>query len=283
MTFFGLSEGLFRFSLFAGIFLVMASVETFWPRRVRRHSRPTRWVTNLGMLIASYAATLAVTFVIPVTAVITAMFAETHGWGLFNLVDWPIWLEYFLGFIILDFVIWGQHLITHKVPVLWRLHRVHHTDEDMDATTAVRFHPLEILFSIAVRSAAVLLIGPTAIVVVLAEAIVNGSAVFNHANFRIPEPVDRWLRKLIVTPDMHRVHHSVIPSETDSNYGFALSIWDHVFGTYVDQPELGHAEMKIGLAEWQDDAPTRLGWTLVLPFRSPPETQSPADRGINKN
>ncbi len=273
MTFFGLTEGVFRFSLFAGIFLIMATVESFWPRRERRHVRSKRWFTNLGIMVASYLSVLAVTFVIPVTAVITAMFAEARGWGLFNLIAWPIWLEYLIAFIVLDFVIWAQHLITHKVPILWRLHRVHHADEDIDATTAVRFHPLEILFSIAVKSVAVLIIGPAAVVVVLAEAIVNGSAVFNHANLRLPENVDRLLRQLIVTPDMHRVHHSAIRTETDSNYGFALSIWDRLFGTYVDQPELGHDGMTIGLEDWQDDAPTRLGWSLALPFWSPPASR----------
>lgn len=283
MTFFGLSEGLFRFALFAGIFFVMATAETFWPRRERRHTRPARWFTNFGMMIASYGAVLAVTFVIPVTAVIAAIWAEDRGWGLFNLVDWPIWLEYGLGFIALDLTIWAQHLITHKVPILWRLHRVHHTDEDMDATTAVRFHPLEIVFSIIVKSVAVLLVGPAAVVVVLAEAIVNGSAVFNHANFRLSERVDRWLRKLIVTPDMHRVHHSVNRDETDSNYGFALSIWDRLFGTYVDQPRSGHDKMKIGLSDWQDDAPTRFGWTLALPFRTPPKSEATTDQTVNKS
>lgn len=283
MSLFGLSEGLFRFSLFAGIFLIMATVETFWPRRKRRHGRQGRWFTNIGVMIASYGAVLAVTFVIPVTAVISALAAEANGWGLFNLVDWPVWLEYVLGFIAIDFIIWGQHLLTHKVPILWRLHRVHHTDEDMDATTAVRFHPLEIVFSIFVKSVAVLAIGPAAVVVVLAEAIVNGSAVFNHANFRIPAKVDRWLRKVIVTPDMHRVHHSVIPGETDSNYGFALSIWDRMFGTYVAQPQMGHDNMKIGLSDWQDDAPTRLGWTLALPFRTPPKSAAQDEDTINKS
>ena len=150
MSIFGITEPVFRFSLFAGIFLVMALLEAWLPRRQRRHERKVRWFTNLGVLISSYAAVLAVTFVIPVTAVIAAMFAEAQGWGLFNLVNWPMWLEYLLGFIILDFVIWAQHLITHKVPMLWRIHRVHHTDEDLDATTAVRFHPLEIIFSIFV-------------------------------------------------------------------------------------------------------------------------------------
>jgi len=275
MSIFGLSEPVFRFSLFAGIFLVMALLEAWLPRRKQRHTRGRRWGTNFGILLATYASVLAVTFVIPVTAVITAMVAERNGWGLFNLVGWPIWLEWLIGFVFLDFVIWAQHLITHKLPVLWRIHRVHHTDEDIDATTAVRFHPLEILFSIAVKSIAVLVVGPAAIVVVVAEAIVNGSAIFNHANFHIPERVDRWLRLVVVTPDMHRVHHSVIGTETDSNYGFALSIWDRVFGTYTDQPAMGHDGMTLGLADWQDDAPTRFDWAMLLPFRNPPPSKSP--------
>lgn len=283
MTIFWLTEGVFRFSLFAGIFLIMATVEAFWPRRERRHVRSRRWFTNLGILASSFLSVLAVTFVIPVTAVITAMFAEARGWGLFNLTTWPNWLEFLIAFVVLDFVIWGQHLITHKVPVLWRLHRVHHTDEDIDATTAVRFHPLEILFSIVVKSIAVLIIGPAAVVVVLAEAIVNGSAVFNHANLRLPENVDRFLRMFIVTPDMHRVHHSADRRETNSNYGFALSIWDRLFGTYVDQPELGHDDMTIGLEEWQDDAPTRLGWSLALPFWSPPASHRKNEKPLSKN
>lgn len=283
MSIFGITEPVFRFSLFAGIFLIMALLEAWLPRRQRRHRRQGRWVTNFGILLSSYAAVLAVTFVIPVTAVISAMYAQTQGWGLFNLVEWPVWLEYLAGFILLDFVIWGQHLVTHKVPILWRLHRVHHTDEDLDATSAVRFHPAEIVFSVFVKSVAVLLIGPAAIVVVLAETIVNGSAVFNHANVHIPESADRWLRKLIVTPDMHRVHHSVIRTETDSNYGFALSIWDRLFRTYTDQPSDGHDNMVIGLSDWQDDAPTRLGWSLALPFRSPPRSDRVPDEPLNKN
>lgn len=275
MSIFGISEPIFRFSIFAGMFLVMAVLEAWLPRRQRRHARGGRWFTNLGMMAASYLSVLAVTFVVPVTAVITAMFAEANGWGLFNMVDWPVWLEYLIGFVFLDFVIWAQHLVTHKVPVLWRLHRVHHTDEDLDATSAVRFHPLEIIFSIFVKSVAVLLVGPAAIVVVFAETIVNGSAVFNHANVRIPESVDRWVRMVLVTPDMHRVHHSIVRGETDSNYGFALSIWDRLFGTYVDQPAAGHDKMVLGLEEWQDDAPTRLDWSLALPFRNPPVSKAP--------
>lgn len=286
LTIFGLSEGAFRFSLFATIFLVMAILETLLPRRPRRFKRHKRWVANFGVLIANYVVTFAVTyvmaFILPVTVIITAMAAEANGWGLFGRVAWPAWLEWTLAFILLDFVIWAQHLVTHKVPLLWRLHRVHHSDEDFDTTTAVRFHPLEILFSILVKISAVLLLGPPAVLVVIFEATVNGSALFNHANLRLPLPLDRALRWIIVTPDMHRVHHSVIHRETDSNYGFALSIWDRLFHTYNDQPEKGHDAMTIGLSEWQDERPTRLDWTLMLPFRNPAPSVPP-DAPPNKN
>lgn len=273
MTFFGLSEGALRFSIFAAIFLIMTALEAWWPRRERRFPRSQRWPTNLGVLAADYIAVAAVTFVIPITATLTAIWAEANGWGLFNFVDWPVWLEWIIAFAALDFVIWAQHVITHKIPILWRIHRVHHSDEDLDATSAVRFHPLEIVLSIFIKSLALILLGAPPELVVVFEATVNGSALFNHANFRLPLALDKWLRYLIVTPDMHRVHHSVIHRETDSNYGFALSIWDRIFRTYVDQPEKGHDGMTVGLNEWQDDAPTRLGWTLALPFRYPPKSK----------
>lgn len=269
MDILGLSEGTFRFSTFVTIFLIMTVLEAALPRRDRRFSRTQRWTTNIGVLLASFAAVSASTFIIPVTATLTAMAAEANGWGLFNLVDWPVWVEWLIAFVVLDFVIWGQHVVTHKVPILWRIHRVHHTDEDLDASSAVRFHPLEIVLSLFTKSAAVLLLGANPIIVVIFEAVINGTALFNHANFRLPLSVDKWLRYILVTPDMHRVHHSIINRETDSNYGFAISLWDRLFHTYNDQPEGGHDGMVVGLREWQDDAPTKLGWTLSLPFRNP--------------
>ncbi len=274
MEFFGLSETAFRLGLFASIFLIMAILETWLPRRKRRFTRGQRWTTNIGILVSDFLAVSAVTFVIPLTAVITAFWASANGWGLLNILDLPLWLEWLIAIIILDWVIWAQHLITHKVPVLWRLHRVHHSDVEMDATTAVRFHPLEIIFSIFVKSAAILVLGPAAAAVVVFEALVNGSAIFNHANFNLPRPLDIIVRAVFVTPDMHRVHHSVHRHETDSNYGFFLSIWDKIFNTYVPQPQDGHDEMEIGLAEWQDDAPTRFTWAISFPFRNPPHTPS---------
>ncbi len=274
MEFFGLSESTFRLGLFASIFAVMTVLEALLPRRDRRFARARRWPSNIGLLIADVASVSAVTFFIPVTAVITAFWASANGWGLLNLVALPVWLEWIIAIIVLDWVIWAQHLITHKVPILWRLHRVHHSDVEMDATTAIRFHPLEIIFSVFVKSAAILLLGPAAAAVVVFEALVNGSALFNHANFNLPKPLDVLVRSTFVTPDMHRVHHSVHRQETDSNYGFFLSIWDRIFGTYTAQPRDGHDEMEIGLAEWQDDAPTRWIWAISFPFRTPPFTPS---------
>lgn len=274
MSFFGLSESVFRFSSFVVIFLVMAGLEAFLPRRDRRQRRGGRWFTNLGILVADYVAIGLVTLVVPVTATLAALWAEAHGVGLFALFDWPDWMRWLVGFLILDFTIWAQHVATHKIPLLWRVHRVHHTDLDLDASSAVRFHPLEILLSVAVKSTVVLMIGAPPALVVVFEAIVNGSALFNHANVNLPGWLDRILRLLIVTPDMHRIHHSVINRETDSNYGFALSIWDRLFRVYNEMPEGGHEGMKIGLIEWQDDAPSRLGWALALPFRTPPPSGS---------
>ena len=267
MEIFGFSEATVRFASFAGIFAVMSIAEALWPRRARRESRRRRWPTNLGILLADYAAVLAVSFVVPVTAVVAAMWAEQSGTGLFNLARWPGWIEALIAFVILDFVIWAQHLVFHKVPVLWRVHRVHHADHDLDATTGVRFHPFEILISIAVKAAAVIAIGADPLVVVIFEAAVNGSAVFNHANLKLPPWLDRTLRAVIVTPDMHRVHHSVDYRETDSNYGFLLSVWDRLFSVYADQPRLGHDGMTIGISAFQRAGPERIGWSLLLPFR----------------
>lgn len=272
MTILGLSEGQFRFGLFVLIFVLMSLVEALMPRRERRFPRGRRWLTNIGILLSSYLATLVVVVLVPVTATLTALWAETNRFGLFYWVDVPVWLQWLVGIAFLDFVIWAQHLITHKVPLLWRIHRVHHTDEDLDASSAIRFHPVEIVLSIFVKSAAVALIGAPALVVVVFEALVNGSALFNHANMKLPPALDRVLRLVFVTPDMHRVHHSVYNEETDSNYGFALSIWDRMFRTYVPEPRDGHEGMRVGLIEWQDDAPTKLFWALALPFRNPPHS-----------
>lgn len=261
-------ETVIRLGIFLGIFVVIASLETVAPRRVRQQSRKSRWFTNWSITVANALTLRAFAFAMPLLAVGAAIDAQSHGFGLFNNLDWPAWFEVFFAILILDFAIWAQHLITHKVPILWRLHWVHHTDVDMDVTTAIRFHPVEIALSMALKIGLVDVFGAAAIAVIMFEILLNGTAMFNHANIRLPLWLDAIVRRVLVTPDMHRVHHSVHREEHDSNYGFALSIWDRLFGTYIAQPKAGHDQMQVGL-EWRDDRPSRLGWALGLPFRKP--------------
>lgn len=260
------NEVLIRLSVFLGLFVVFAALEAIAPRRARVQPRAGRWFTNLAMVAIDTLALRALAIALPFLAVGAAVDAWRQGWGLFNALHWPLWQEVLLAILILDFAIWAQHLITHKVPLFWRFHRVHHADRDFDVTTALRFHPVEILASMGLKIGLVYLIGPQAVAVVLFEVILNGTAMFNHANLRLPLWLDRMVRLVLVTPDMHRVHHSVHREEHDSNYGFALSIWDRIFGTYIAQPKAGHDNMQVGL-EWQDEKPSKLGWALMLPFR----------------
>lgn len=258
-------EGLIRLGVFLGLFCLLAVLETLLPRRPRRQSQARRWATNWAIIALDFVTLRLLALALPLLAVGAAVDAQEQGWGLFNALSLPVWLEVALTILILDFIIWAQHLITHKVPVLWRLHRVHHADVDMDVTTAIRFHPLEIALSMLLKIGVVYLLGPAALAVVLFEVLLNGTAMFNHANIRLPLWLDRIVRMILVTPDMHRVHHSVARDQHDSNYGFALSIWDRLFGTYIDQPREGHDDMQVGL-QWQDERPSRLGWSLRLPF-----------------
>jgi sterol desaturase/sphingolipid hydroxylase (fatty acid hydroxylase superfamily) len=260
------NEVILRLGVFLGLFAVLAAAEAWAPRRQRRQARGRRWVTNWSIVIVDTLTLRLLAIALPLLAVGAAMDAEAKNWGLFNRLDWPVALEIGLAILILDLAIWAQHLVTHKVPVLWRLHRVHHADVDLDVTTAIRFHPIEIALSMLLKIGLVYLLGVAAVAVVLFEVMLNGMAMFNHANLNLPPRVDAMLRLLVVTPDMHRVHHSVNRSEHDTNYGFSLSIWDRLFGTYLAQPRDGHEGMVTGL-EWQDERPSRLGWSLLLPFR----------------
>ena len=259
------NEALIRLAVFLGLFAALAALEALAPRRIRRQTRAARWTTNWGVTVLNALTLRLMAFALPLLAVGAAVDAEAQGWGLFNMLSLPLWFEFIVVILILDFAIWAQHLITHKVPLLWRLHRVHHADVDMDVTTAIRFHPVEIALSMLLKIGLVYLLGPAAIAVIVFEILLNGTAMFNHSNLALPGWLDRPLRRVLVTPDMHRVHHSVHRSEHDSNYGFALSIWDQLFGTYIAQPKAGHDEMEVGL-QWQDDRPSRLGWSLSLPF-----------------
>ena len=259
------NEAIIRLSVFLGLFVVLAAVEYTAPRRPRQH-QARRWVTNWLFVVVDTLVLRALAIALPFAAVLAAWDAQARGWGLFNQISLPIWAELILVVLILDFAIWLQHLISHKIPFLWRFHRVHHADIEIDVTTAIRFHPVEIALSMAFKIGLVYVLGPAAWAVIVFEILLNGTAMFNHANIKLPQRVDAWVRKVLVTPDMHRVHHSTHRVEHDSNYGFALSWWDHVFGTYTDQPRDGHDNMTIGLGSWQDMRPTRLLWSLALPF-----------------
>lgn len=262
-------EGLFRFGFFALILVVMAVLEYFIPKRQLRLARQERWVTNVGFgALNSLLIRLLSVSAAPLVAVAAAIYAEEAGIGLFNFIAMPFPAEFVISLLMLDFAIYVQHWASHKFSFLWMIHRVHHSDQDIDVTTAVRFHPIEIGLSMLYKVLLVMLLGFDPISVVAFEIILNGCALFNHSNFALPKGVDRVLRMVIVTPDMHRVHHSILRHETDSNYGFNLSIWDRLFGTYISQPEDGHQEMKIGLPEFYESAEPRLfSWSLLLPFR----------------
>jgi sterol desaturase/sphingolipid hydroxylase (fatty acid hydroxylase superfamily) len=257
---------LWRGGVFVGLFALFSGLEAVAPRRARNLSRGRRWPTNLAITALNTLALRGIAVALPLLAIGAALNAQAQGWGLLNQLDWPGWLELVLAVLILDLAIWAQHLVTHKVPLFWRFHRVHHADRDMDVTTGFRFHPAEILASMGLKIGLIYVLGPSALAVLVFEILLSGTALFSHSNLALPGPVDRLLRLVLVTPDMHRVHHSIHRVEHDSNYGFALSLWDRLFRTYVPQPKAGHDGMTVGL-EWQDERPARLGWVLWLPFR----------------
>lgn len=266
-----MNEVALRLSVFAGVFVVLAVIELLRPRRKLRAQKLRRWTTNLAIIILDSLLVRAMAaLAVPLVATAAAYYAAEHQIGLLNILDWPAWLEVAIAIIVLDFAIWFQHLVAHKVPLLWRLHQVHHADPDIDVTTAIRFHPVEIGASMLWKIVCVLALGASVGAVVLFEILLNACAMFSHANIRLPLALDRVLRLVIVTPDMHRVHHSVARHEHDSNYGFNFSIWDRLFGTYRAQPEKGHDAMMIGLEPYQSDEPLRLSWSLLIPFRRQP-------------
>lgn len=263
-----LGDTAIRLSAFIGIFVVMALLELLIPKRDLGHSKGHRWFTNITIGgVDSLVVRLMALIVIPVSAVFAALWAESVGFGLLNWLGPPYWLNIVIAVVVLDLAIYGQHVISHKIPMFWQIHRVHHADVDFDVTTAIRFHPIEIALSMLWKIVVVVAIGAPAWGVVLFEIILNGCAMFNHSNVDLPKPLDRFLRLFLVTPDFHRVHHSVIRRETNSNYGFNLSIWDKIFGTYRPQPEKGHQGMTIGLTPYQNERPTGLIWSLMLPFQ----------------
>ncbi|MEM8645328.1 MAG: sterol desaturase family protein [Pseudomonadota bacterium] len=259
------NEGLIRLSVFAGVFAVMAILELSMPRKERTEPVSRRWFTNIGIVVVDK---LALRLLFPILAVGVAGYATTQGWGLFALMDLPFWFEVLICAVLLDLAIYGQHVASHKIPILWRVHQMHHADRDIDVTTGARFHPVEIILSMLYKFAVIILLGAPALAVFIFEVLLNGSAMFNHANWRMPLWLDKIVRWVFVTPDMHRVHHSIRHRETDSNYGFNLSVWDRMFGTYIDQPRDGHDGMTIGLKPYQNSKPSNILWCLALPFKA---------------
>ncbi len=258
------NETALRMGVFITILIAMMVLEAVLPRKTRVQGRGARWASNLLLGVID---SLAVRLLFPIIAVGVAASAASKGWGLLNIINLPVWLSIILGIILLDMMIYWQHVISHKWPILWRFHKVHHTDRDIDVTTALRFHPIEIVLSMGFKMGIIVLLGAPIIAVVIFEIVLNGCAMFNHANLRLPRAIDKALRLFMVTPDMHRVHHSTIEPETNSNYGFSTSIWDRIFGSYTAQPAQGHDGMTIGLQEHQTPAPANLFWALTLPFR----------------
>lgn len=261
----GVSEPVIRLSGFLGVFALLAAWELLSPRRTPALRRIDRWPGNLGMVAVD---TLVSRVLFPTAAVGLALFAETRGWGLLNHTGLPAWAEIAVAVVVLDLVIYGQHVLFHSVPLLWRVHRVHHADLDFDVTTGLRFHPVEIVLSMLIKLAAVAALGAPALGVLIFEVVLNAGSMFSHSNAKLPIGADRVLRRLLVTPDMHRVHHSVVPRETHSNFGFNLACWDRMFGTYRAQPAAGHDAMTIGVPEFRASGDLRLDRMLLQPLRS---------------
>jgi sterol desaturase/sphingolipid hydroxylase (fatty acid hydroxylase superfamily) len=260
-----MDSGALRIGIFITVLLSMLLLEIAIPRRTPNFSKPVRWSTNLLMIVID---TIVVRLLLPITSLGVALYATTNEWGLLHLFSLPVFVEALIAILLLDLGIYAQHVASHKIPLLWRVHRVHHTDPDIDTTTGIRFHPVEIILSMLYKFVLILLVGPTVMAVLIFEIVLNSTALFNHANIRLPARLDKILRLILVTPDVHRVHHSVITGETDSNYGFNLTIWDRLFGTWIEQPEKGHIDMEIGLLDYRHKKPTELPWCLMLPFRN---------------
>jgi len=259
------NERAIRMGVFFGILGVMAVWEILAPRRALTVSKAVRWVNNLGIVFFN---SFLVWLVFPVLAVGMASFASNQGWGIFNYFELPFWFVVVASVVIMDFVIYLQHVMVHAVPALWRLHRMHHADLDFDVTTGARFHPLEIILSMLIKFATIVVLGPPVLAVVIFEVVLNATAMFNHSNVRLPLGIDRVLRWLVVTPDMHRVHHSTEDDEANSNFGFNLPWWDRLFGTYRDQPRAGHEGMTIGIHKYRELK--QVAWLpgmLLLPFK----------------
>ncbi|MEW6569754.1 MAG: sterol desaturase family protein [Nitrospirota bacterium] len=257
------NEVFIRLGFFFGVFFIMAIWELIAPRRSLTQPRRMRWVNNIGVTIFN---SMLVRWIFPAAATGAAVLSEQQRWGLFNILTIPQPIAGAVAVIVLDLTIYTQHVFFHKIPLFWRLHRMHHTDLDVDVTTGARFHSIEIILSMGIKIAMVIILGASAWSVIVFEVLLNATSMFNHSNVFMNERIDRLLRMFVVTPDMHRVHHSVIIKETDSNFGFNLPWWDRLFGTYRAQPASGHKAMVLGLANYRDPKWLTLPWMLAVPF-----------------
>lgn len=258
------NESTIRISVFSGMLLIMGLWELLAPRRAPKISKLLRWFNNLTLVFLN---TLILRLILPMAATGMALFAADHGWGFFNYYDFNPLVEIIIAIIFMDFIIYLQHVLVHAVPALWRLHRVHHADLDYDVTTGSRFHPIEIIISMLIKLATIVVLGPAVVAVIIFEVLLNGMAMFNHGNIGLPKIIDNFLRYFIVTPDMHRVHHSIEDDETNSNFGFNLSCWDRLFGTYREQPRKGQTGMEIGIKGFTTTQQASwLHGLLIMPF-----------------
>jgi sterol desaturase/sphingolipid hydroxylase (fatty acid hydroxylase superfamily) len=259
-------EPTIRLGVFIGVLVVMAAWELAAPRRRQEVPKFLRWSNNLAVVALD---TVFVRLLFPLTAVAWAQYASAQGWGVLNLMALPDWLAIIAAILVLDLAIYWQHVAFHAMPLFWRLHRMHHADLEFDVTTGLRFHPGEILLSMAIKFVVIAALGAPALAVLVFEVLLNATSMFSHSNARLPLSLDRWLRRAIVTPDMHRVHHSVMPDELSTNFGFNLSWWDRLFGTYRPQPKRGHDGMTIGLEDFRSPRELWIDRMLVQPLKSP--------------
>ena len=257
------SESSIRLAIFLGMFLLLAIAEVLFPRRKPAYSKPKRWLSNLGI---SALNTLVVRISFPIAGVAAAMLAQERQWGLLNQLPLAAWLNILVFLLLFDLAIYWQHRLFHVVPWLWRFHRMHHTDVDYDLTTGSRFHPCSILISAAIKIALVIVLGASAAAILTAEVVLNVTAMFNHSNLKLPQSMDHKLRKILVTPDMHRIHHSTDSIEHNANFGFNFPWWDRIFGSYLDQPKMSHEDMDIGITGFQERKSIDIFTLLIQPF-----------------
>lgn len=257
-----------RLSVFVSLLIIFACIEFLSPLAKRRTKRLSQWFTNISITVIN---TLVMRFILPVVAVGVSSYADQNNYGLFNIINLGFWPTFIASLIFLDVLIYGQHVMMHKIPFLWRLHRMHHTELGLDVTSAVRFHPIEIVFSMLIKMAFVLVMGIPVVAIIFFEIILNGLALFNHSNIKLPYPMESIMRTIFITPEIHWIHHSEIINETNSNYGFNLVIWDKIFGTYKDKPTLSYKDLRQGLSEFGFDKPLSIYELIISPFKNYPD------------